>query len=89
MQHFFEPAFYEICREIIENDLEEEEWMDVESPDMFQNHPYIGGFEAIENAFCFSVYVNGGEYWFQLPLSDVFLIANGVKKSIEIYPPLD
>ena len=39
----------------------------MESCDMFQEAPYVGGFETIENAFCFSVYdEDGAEYWFQL-----------------------
>ena len=35
---------------------------------MFQKGNYIGGFDATEMKFCFSVFVDYQEYWFQILL---------------------
>ena len=62
----------------------------MESCDMFQEAPYVGGFESIENAFCFSVYdEDGTEYWFQLTLEEIKQVANGTKTMVDVYLPLD
>jgi hypothetical protein len=90
MLHFFSTPFLEICHSIVEENLTESEWAEVESCDMFQNGPYIGGFEAIENAFCFSFYdENGVEYWFQMTLEEIKSVADGSVKEVMVYPPLD
>lgn len=74
----------EICSEILKQNKTLEEWRDIESSDMFQNETYNGGFDAIEDEFCFSVYIKEKEYWFQISLSDVDEIMYGKIKIIEI-----
>jgi hypothetical protein len=61
-----------IFREIIEERKTVGEWAAVESDDMFQIGNYSGGFDATENAFCFSFYNGTGEeFWFQLELDEI------------------
>jgi len=67
----FEEEFYEICKEIIAENKSIEEWAEIESDDQFQSAIYEGGFDATEMAFCFSVYIEKQEYWFQLPLTQI------------------
>lgn len=43
----------------------------IESSDMFQTKNFCGGFDAIENEFCFSYYNDDKEFWFQLSLNDI------------------
>jgi hypothetical protein len=67
----------EICRNIAEQGRSIQEWAEIESDDMFQTQRYHGGFDAIEEAFCFSVYRADGEYWFQFTLEQANAIAEG------------
>ena len=90
MKHILESPFLKICQSILSQNLTELEWADMESCDMFQEAPYVGGFESIENAFCFSVYdEDGAEYWFQLTLEEIKQVANGTKTMVDVYLPLD
>ena len=71
-----DPEFVEICREIRADNLTVAEWREVESDDMFQSEHFCGGFEAIEDAFCFSYYSpDGQEYWFQITLEEAQRVA--------------
>jgi len=68
----------ELCREIADENRPEEEWAEMEADDMFSSESYEGGFDAAEEAFCFSRSSQGGqELWFQLTLSEVKAIAAG------------
>jgi len=60
------------------------QWAEIESDDMFQHGNYEGGFDATGMTFCFSVYENGQEYWFEFPLSEVELFDKGLKMDVEI-----
>ncbi len=71
MKHKIKDSFKEICEQIIGENKTLEEWSEVESSDMFQNEDYNGGFDATEEEFCFSLYENDKEYWFQFPLEDI------------------
>lgn len=51
---------------------------------MFQEVEYVGGFDATEMEFCFSVYIDDSEYWFQLPIEKIMEFASGNLKEIEI-----
>jgi hypothetical protein len=67
-----------ILREIHSQSKSEEEWAAIESSDMFQSASYDGGYDATEQAFCFSYYApDGMEYWFQLTLDDIAAVLGG------------
>jgi hypothetical protein len=73
-----EPEFVDLCKQILQHQKTEAEWAEVESDDMFQSEHYEGGFDATENAFCFSQYAaDGTESWFQLTLEDVQRVVGG------------
>lgn len=78
--------FRSICQEIVAEDKTEEEWAKVEAADMFQSQKYSGGFDADEVEFCFSVYLADGEYWFQVSLEQVELIAVGNDVVVDMRP---
>jgi hypothetical protein len=60
-----------------------DEWRLIESDDMFQTSHFCGGFDAIENAFCFSYYdKERKEFWFQIDLEEAQHIVTGTKTSI-------
>jgi len=48
-----------------------EEWAEVESDDYFQSERYLGGFDATEMEFCFSLFDQDTEYWFQFSLDQI------------------
>lgn len=51
---------------------------------MFQAANLVGGYDADESAFCFSLYEGDHEYWFQLTLDDVAAINNGKKNVVQV-----
>jgi hypothetical protein len=64
-----------------------EEWREIEAPDYFQRGSYEGGYDATEDAFCFSYYdENGKEFWFQLSLDDIKNIIGGKNYHIRVRP---
>lgn len=73
-----------ICKEILSKDLSLEQWSEIESDDMFQSKIYSGGYDSDEQAFCFSLYKNGKEFWFQITLGEVILIVNGDMNFIKV-----
>ena len=84
MTHKINIHFLSICREILEEDKSEKEWAEIESDDMFQEENYEGGFDATEMEFCFSVFENGEEFWFQFPLNKVQSFIENGETEIEI-----
>ncbi|MBY0273498.1 MAG: hypothetical protein K2X02_08890 [Alphaproteobacteria bacterium] len=67
-----DQEFKEICKQIIDEHKAEHEWTLIESSDMFQTEHYCGGYDATENAFCFSYYnEKGDEFWFQVTLDQI------------------
>jgi hypothetical protein len=77
----------ELCREIAGENRSAEEWAEIESDAMFESEIYEGGFDAAEEAFCFSRHSQGGqELWFQLTLSEVVAIAAGEDPIIDLRP---
>jgi len=84
MTHKLNNDFLFICKEILEENKLEYEWAEIESDDTFQQGNYEGGFDATAMEFCFSVYENGQEYWFQFPLSDVKLFEQELKIEVDI-----
>jgi hypothetical protein len=67
-----------VCTRIVAASLPIEEWRATESGDHFQRERYQGGYEAIEDAFCFSYYTpDGSELWLQFTLDEAAEIAAG------------
>jgi hypothetical protein len=78
-----DPEFIAICRDILTSGRTLKEWALVESDDIFQSGRYEGGYDATEEAFCFSRYEpNGDELWFQLTLDEIKQVAEGVTTEI-------
>ena len=72
-----------ICQEIIDEKKTIQDWIDIESDDYFNDGSYSGGFDSIEEAFCFSFYnEQGEEFWFQISLEDCERIIHGDQKTI-------
>lgn len=67
-----------ICEIIQTEDLDLSKWREIESDDMFQTENYIGGFDATENAFCFSYFRDPrNELWIQITIHEVKKILSG------------
>jgi hypothetical protein len=64
-----------------------EEWRERESDDEFQSPHYVGGYDADEDAFCFSRYDEGEEWWFQVTLEEVRSFAAGEEPTLELRRP--
>ncbi len=71
MKHFLNEDFFKIVTQIVSANKTLDEWSEMESDDMFQAEGYVGGFDATEEEFCFSVFIDSFEYWFQLSLDDI------------------
>ncbi len=73
-----------ILKQIFDEQKTADEWAEIESDDMFQSESFDGGFDATEQAFCFSYYDdNGDEFWFQLTLPEIPEILAGTKTVID------
>ena len=73
-----EQELLSLCKEIVEANRSASQWRRFESDDMFHNEHFCGGFDAGEDAFCFSYYnPSGTEFWFQLTLSEVRQVVSG------------
>ena len=80
-----EEEFLNLCNQIEERNLSLNEWKKIASTDMFQSPNYCGGYDEIEDAFCFSYYDReGNEFWFQIELEEIEQILSGVKRSLEV-----
>ena len=71
MTHTLDKDFRIICNEIIAENKSHDEWVEIESDDMFNQGNYSGGFDATEMEFCFSVFIDEKEYWFQVSLDGI------------------
>jgi len=78
--------FRAIARAILAQGKELEEWVEIESDDMFQKGLFVGGFDATEGEFCFSFEGSDGEFWFQLSLNDISKAASGELAEVEARP---
>ncbi|HEX6283633.1 MAG TPA: hypothetical protein VFZ71_02110 [Pyrinomonadaceae bacterium] len=75
----------QLFREIVREQKTEEQWAEIESDDMFQTPSFCGGFESLENAFCFSYFNDEQqEFWFQLTLGEVRKAVAGELTTVEI-----
>jgi hypothetical protein len=76
MKLLIDQELIEILQSIREKGLTIKQWQEIESSDMFQSEHFTGGFDAIENAFCFSFFSEEKEYWFQVTLEQIDEILN-------------
>jgi len=77
----------EILKQIDSESRTPDEWAEIESDDMYQSEHYVGGYDADEEAFCFSYYdENRSEHWFQCTLGEVERILLGHLGAIEARP---
>ncbi len=73
-----------ICQTILDMDKTEDEWVELESVDMFQGENHCGGFDACERLFTVGKYVNGEElYTIQFTLEQVPMITRGIMQAIQ------
>ncbi len=84
--HDLGTSFLKIADIILKEDMTVNEWAEVESDDMFEEGEYVGGFDATEMEFCFSVYIDKKEYWFQLPLEEIKDALTGKIKQVDCRP---
>ena len=75
-----------IVAEIIDANRTESEWAAVESDDMFERAGYVGGYDADERAFVFSLHADDGELWFQFTLDEARAIVTGRQKALTARP---
>ena len=87
MNHKIEEDLRIICREILEEKKSLVQWAEIESDDMFQRGNYLGGFDATEKEFCFSLFLDNNEYWFQFSLYDAEEITKNKINFINVYVP--
>jgi hypothetical protein len=79
--------FADIARQIIAEGRTDDEWAEIESDDMFQSPSFVGGYDAVEGAFCFSYFDQSrNEYWFQLELSELKDLAAGRPMVLDLRP---
>jgi hypothetical protein len=83
----FDEEFVSLAREIVSQDKSHFEWAKIESDDMFQSTHFQGGYDATEEAFCFSHYGDAEEeHWFQLTLVEMKSVADGSRRSVVARP---
>ncbi|MGL5720152.1 MAG: hypothetical protein ACRCYP_05110 [Alphaproteobacteria bacterium] len=77
----------EILKKIASENKKKDEWCALESSDLFQTEHYCGGYDATENAFCFSYYNEmGKEFWFQFSLNELEKFIKFEKKYLLMRP---
>lgn len=88
MELKIDEEFKTICCRIVSENRKTDEWREVESCDAFQSTHYCGGYDADEDAFCFSYYDGEkSEWWFQLTLDEVQKVVSGELNRIFIRRP--
>ena len=76
-----------ICRDIVRAAKTKEVWRAEESCDEFQTKHFVGGFDATEDAFCFSYFSPEGERWFQFTLDEAGALAAGESVALSFRVP--
>lgn len=84
MRHAIDQILMSIFQLILKENKSSGEWSEVESDDMFQKEPYVGGYDADEEAFCFSYFSEDGEYWFQVTLGEIEKAVEGELLEVEL-----
>jgi len=70
-------AIISVCQQIQVQNWKEVQWAEHESDDWFCVDDVVGGYDADEGAFCFSVHTEDGEHWFQFTLPQAYDILEG------------
>ncbi len=78
-----EADLIRIAVDIVRRHGTESEWAAIESDDMFECGPYVGGFDADERSFVFSYRAESGELWFQFTLAEARDIASGNQATVD------
>ncbi len=79
--------FLEILVQISAENRSPAEWAAIESDDMFQSAHFVGGYDADEEAFCFSYFDDDrNEFWFQFPLATVADMRAGRVTELAVRP---
>ena len=79
-----ESQFKDICNEILLRGWSKEEWAERESDDELHAERYSGGYDADEEAFCFSYFAADGiEYWFQVTMEEIVDLSEGRKTTVD------
>ena len=87
MQLRVDPEFRGVCEDIVAREQSIQDWRDTESDDEFQTEHYEGGYDADEDAFCFSYFpADGEELWFQVTLAEVERIAKDQMWQLDVRP---
>jgi hypothetical protein len=87
MQFPVDEELRAICQEIVARNEPLEEWRATESDDEFQTEHFEGGFDADEDAFCFSYHEpEGAELWFQFTLAEAAAIVAGRQATVDARP---
>ena len=85
INHEIDAEFISICKQILNENLDLNDWNLIESSDQFQTEKYCGGFDGTENEFTFSYFdEKRNEFWFQLPLGDIEKVEKGIITEVEI-----
>lgn len=79
-------SLLEIAREIVRLNLSDSDWAGRESDDEFQRGAFVGGYDADERSFCFSVDREGTELWLQLSSDDIAAVAAGRMNFVSARP---
>ncbi len=77
MNAVFSKELTNLFSEIVRENKTEPEWAEIEADDWFQRDNIIGGFDATENEFTFSIFVDEIEYWLQISLKDIAKYMSG------------
>jgi hypothetical protein len=84
MKHIIDEILISIFKLILAEDKSLNEWAEIESDDMFQKEPYVGGYDADEEAFCFSYFSEKSEYWFQVTIDEINEMVKGNINEVEL-----
>ena len=80
------PVLISIFEAILAENKTQDEWAEIESDDLIQEGPFVGGYDATEEAFCFSYYEGEKEYWFQITEAKIRQSVAGQLTEIELRP---
>jgi hypothetical protein len=83
----FDEEFIGLAKQITAEAKSPVQWAEIEADDMFRSTHFEGGYDATEQAFCFSYYNQGGdEFWFQLTINEMIAVANGGLRAVSARP---
>jgi len=84
MKHIIDQTLILIFKEILAKEKSKDEWAEIESDDLIQEEPYVGGYDADEEAFCFSYFTEEEEFWFQVTFPEISEVVSGRMKEVNL-----